>query len=146
MINFECAAKRHFHDGLLLKKENRDPNAGQLFGFAAECGIKSLLVACGYPTSPDGDLGTAGGGICAKKHIHQFVPMMAQLSMYLAGRNGSKYLSQIPNIADFSNWHTDQRYYTDQSIPTFCNKWQDAAKEVMNMLQNLAIDKGLTCP
>jgi hypothetical protein len=143
MINFSNAAKRHFSDGLLLREKNRDPNAGQLFGFAAECGIKALLVACGYPTGDDGDL--AKGEIKVREHIHKLIPLMDELILYLQGRDGTRYLSQMPNIRDFSDWHTAHRYFTEDSIPASHNNWQNAAREVILMLQNLEIDKGLTC-
>lgn len=52
MVHFRHAAIRHYNDGELLINNDRQANAGQLYGFAAECGIKWLLVWKGYPTDP----------------------------------------------------------------------------------------------
>lgn len=41
---FDVAAVRHFRDGGLLSEQGSVENADQLFGFAAECAIKSALV------------------------------------------------------------------------------------------------------
>ena len=57
MVDFSGAGRRHYKDAELLKSDNRIPNAGHLFGFAAECGIKALLVSHGLSTDPTtGDL------------------------------------------------------------------------------------------
>ncbi|MCX5342983.1 hypothetical protein [Streptomyces atratus] len=42
--HFASAATRHFHDGDYLRKGSRLPSADHLYGFAAECAVKSLLL------------------------------------------------------------------------------------------------------
>ncbi|MEK8143671.1 hypothetical protein NKH18_21550 [Streptomyces sp. M10(2022)] len=42
--HFASAASRHFHDGDYLRKGSRLPSADHLYGFAAECAVKSLLL------------------------------------------------------------------------------------------------------
>ena len=50
--DFPGAATRHFRDGALLEENRRISNADQLFGFAAECAIKSALMGLpGYAES-----------------------------------------------------------------------------------------------
>jgi hypothetical protein len=128
---------------MLLQREGRDPNAGHLFGFAAECGVKALLVDCGYPTDPDGDLVRPVPPMPdAKKHIAELAGLLQQLVASLSGRDGSKYLVQVPHLTDFADWKASHRYYATASIPPSLDRWQYAADEVMHMLQNLQIDKG----
>jgi hypothetical protein len=45
MVNFYESSKRHYVDVVLLQNNDRLPNAGQLYGFSAECGVKALMVA-----------------------------------------------------------------------------------------------------
>lgn len=52
VVDFRHAANRHYRDGNLLMANGRQANAGQLYGFTAECGIKWLLVWKGYPSDP----------------------------------------------------------------------------------------------
>lgn len=44
-VNYAAAARRHLSDGRILQGQGRHANAGQLFGFSVECGIKALLLA-----------------------------------------------------------------------------------------------------
>lgn len=138
-VDFHQAGKRHFNDAELLQDHARNAAAGQLFGFAAECGIKSLLVWNGYPTDP------ASGEIVEKKfrkHIHELVKNIDQLHAYLNGRDAAKYLAMIPSINDFSDWKTDHRYYTDSALPSSLAKWRKASREIMGMLDQAMLDKG----
>lgn len=143
-VDFFEAAMRHHSDATLLQMEGRDPNAGHLFGFAAECGVKVLLVDCGYPTDPDGDLKKSVKPTPdARKHIADLTGLLPQLVASLSGRDGAKYLAQIPNLSDFADWKAAHRYYAVSSLPPSLDKWQLAAGEVLAMLQNLQLDKGV---
>ncbi len=138
-VDFNQAGKRHFNDAELLQDHKRNAAAGQLYGFAAECGIKFLLVLNGYPTNP------ASGEIAEKKkqfkkHIHELVKNIHMLHAYLNGRDAAKYLAMIPNINDFADWTTDHRYYTDSALPPSLAKWRKASLEIMGMLDQAMID------
>jgi hypothetical protein len=143
-VDFFEASRRHYADATLLRGEGCDPNAGHLFGFSAECGVKALLVDCGYPTDQDGDLDRSRPPIPdARKHIAELTAVLQQLVASLSGRNGVTYLGQIPNLMDFADWKVSHRYYAAASIPPSLDRWQAAAGEVQYMLQNLQIDKGV---
>lgn len=143
-VDFFEASRRHHSDATLLQREGRDPNAGHLFGFAAECGVKALLVDCGYPTDLDGDLKKPDKPIRdARKHIDELTGLLPHIVASLSGRDGAKYLAQIPALGDFADWKVSHRYYAVSSIPPSLVKWQGAAGEVLVMLQNLQIDKGV---
>lgn len=140
-VDFHQAGKRHFYDAELLQGHKRNAAAGQLYGFAAECGIKSLLVWNGFPTDP------VSGEIVEKKrqfrkHIHELVKNIGMLHVYLNGRGATKYLAMIPSINDFSDWNTDHRYYTESALPPSLAKWRKASSEIMKMLDQAMLDRG----
>lgn len=141
MIDFFRAANRHYRDGEYLLQDKRHPNAGQLFGFAAECGIKALLVASGYPTNPaTGDMEKAcDSATDLRKHIN-ILASGDSLRVFLDGRGGSACLARLESIKDFSDWDISHRYWTDHKIPLSCEKWRNAAKEVVIMLDSLKLD------
>lgn len=141
-VDFHHAGKRHFNDAELLLRHTRNATAGQLYGFAAECGIKSLLVLSGYPTDP------ASGEIVEKKrkfrkHIHELIKNINMLHTYLDGRGAAKYLAMLPSIAELSDWTTDHRYYTESALPPSLLKWRKASQEIMWMLDQAMLDKGM---
>lgn len=144
--NFPLAAKRHWHDASLLEAKGRTGNAGQLYGFSAECGIKALLIkVLHYPTELDGSpVGKPPAGVPkVRKHVHQLVNIIGDIQGYahnVQGRNGAKYTALIPNINDFSDWTIDHRYWADTDIPKSLPAWKAAAKEVMGMLEAASLD------
>jgi len=133
-VDFRHAAIRHFRDGELLITNGRNANAGQLYGFTAECGIKWLLIRNGYPSDPE------TGELVEKKkifrsHIHELVQHINALNTFLEGRGATEYLAMIPNIGSFSDWKTDHRYYIDSALPTSMTNWRQAAHEIMQMIE-----------
>jgi hypothetical protein len=138
-VDFQQAAKRHFYDAELLMNHSRQATAGQLYGFTAECGIKSLLVWKGYPTHP------ATGELLEKKrkfraHIHELIKNINMLYAFLDGRGAAKYLAMIPSIGNFSDWKTDHRYYADSALPPSVSSWRKASREIMRMLDEVTLD------
>lgn len=125
----------------MLLDHERKATAGQLYGFAAECGIKSLLVWNGYPTDP------ISGELAEKKkkfraHIHELVNNINTLQAFLDGRGAAKYLAMIPNVSNFADWTTAHRYYTDAALPPSLAKWREASREILQMLDEAMLDKG----
>jgi hypothetical protein len=138
-VDFRHAACRHYNDGDLLMANGRHANAGQLYGFTAECGIKWLLVWKGYPSDP------VSGEIVERRkkfraHIHELIKNINMLKTFLEGRGASKYLAMIPSIGSFSDWKTDHRYYVDAALPSSLANWQKAAREIMQMLNEALLD------
>jgi hypothetical protein len=141
-VDFPSAAKRHWQDASSLEVSGRAANAGQLYGFSAECGIKALLVALGYPTDADGSPARTppAGTPQVRKHIHQLVSIIGNIQSDIVGRSGAKYSAMFPNITNFANWSTDHRYWTDTAIPNSLPAWKAAAKEVMKILDEASLD------
>ncbi len=141
-IDFHQAARRHFRDAELLAGHARQANAGHLYGFAAECGVKALLVWKGYPSDP------VSGEIIEKRpkkfrvHIHGLTKNINMVYTFLDGRGAAKYLAMIPSIGDFSDWKTDHRYYIESALPPSVLNWRNASREIMQMLDQAMLDDG----
>lgn len=142
IVDFQLSAKRHWQDAVLLESNARTENAGQLYGFSAECGIKALLVGLKYPIDEYGSpvrrppVGTPQ----VRKHVHQLVAVIGDIQNYVQGRNGAKYIAMIPSIGSFSNWNIEHRYWADAAIPNSLPAWKAATKEVMGMLDAATLD------
>jgi len=131
---FGTAAMRHFRDGQLLYADRRISNADQLYGFAAECAIKSALV--GLPAC-------APGGILAnryREHVDQLwdlVPLQAMQRRYgtlLAVLKGFR--------APFADWSTDQRYGPDDAVTeAAATAHQSVARRVLGSVGLLGVRK-----
>ena len=103
--DFGGAAVRHYRDGDLLQRNARMANADQLFGFAAECGIKCALATV---------LGLAGrGGLQSryKEHIETLWDLAAIQSTQKRYPCLYAVLTGLQN--PFADWSTDQRYGPD---------------------------------
>ena len=137
-VDFQGASKRHYRDAELLMTNKRISNAGHLFGFAAECGIKALLVAYGLKTdSRTGDIKENKKPYRYKTHVNTLINNVQTFS---SSRQYSKYLGMMPNLNSFSDWNTGHRYWNEAAIPPSHSRWCNAAREVLKMLDQAVID------
>ncbi|MDR1962160.1 MAG: hypothetical protein LBQ50_00060 [Planctomycetaceae bacterium] len=130
MPNFFEASRRHFSDAEYLQNDNRLPNAGQLYGFSAECGIKALIEKTGAKPTKD--------------HAHQLVNLLPTLQIEAQGRLSAQYLAKIDQkkFNAWGTWHTDQRYEAEKDISQMkdFNDWYASAKNVSEVLEEGRID------
>lgn len=106
--DYAAAATRHFQDGALLENGRRISNADQLFGFAAECAIKSALV--------DLPAFVAGGTLAPPyhKHVNQLWDLACLQGIQKRYPGLVVVLKRLPQ--PFANWSTDQRYGPDTVV------------------------------
>lgn len=147
VVDFISSAHRHIKDGELLEKNGCIENAGQLYGYVAECGIKALFILNGgYPVDSEGS--PHGHKVHKKhhlrKHIDGILPSIEFINTQICGRVSSKYLDMLGNINCFSDWSVDYRYYDKSSIPSSLSYWKSGAKEIMVMLEKAHLDGVLT--
>lgn len=133
-VDFHGSARRHLADADLLESNNRIPNAGHLYGYVAECGLKALLIGVGYPTDLEGSPAPAKPSY--RVHIDRLLApgTFESLSLFLNGRTGAKYLALISRIGNFSDWRVEHRYYSEAALPGSLSKWKTAAHEIGRML------------
>lgn len=143
-MNYFESARRHFKDAGSLLGARREANAGQLFGIAAECGIKAILVASRVPVDAEGSIsrlpGVKGKGF--KEHwpnLHQTLTDLA--NAIPDSRTATTYLSALPNLAHFNDWKIEHRYWRDAALPlASVALWQLAAGDVMAVLDQAKED------
>jgi len=100
--DFPNAARRHWRDGQALMEQERLENADQLYGFAAECALKSALV----------DLGSFREEV-HYRHINELWNKMQRTSFYRSYPGLAQLLS---GSNPFGDWEVKQRYFADGYI------------------------------
>lgn len=130
-VSNQEAARRHLDDGLFLEQHSRLANAGQLYGFSAECALKFFLPF---------DMQTDAPRRPFKRHIHELSAMQEQIKLDLSGRIGAIYSNMLPDLSGFADWHTDHRYWTTTAIPPLLANWQYAARQMVIMLDHATTD------
>jgi len=146
-VGYEYAARRHLTDAETLFNQGRSANAGQLYGFAAECGLKAMLLACGVAPSADGGIPGEHPAKPGKSHpLRQHMPYLigriaAHGQLIPDGPQATKYMATMPNLGCFTNWSVDHRYWNDAALPlTFVPNWRSAAQQVSTMLDQAKQD------
>ena len=97
-IDFYDAYKRHIRDGALLAENKSWANADRLYGLAAECALKALLIKSGISSTENGDISQRK----FRKHIDQLWDEYHSFMLY--------QIYDIPEDNPFQNWKIDQRY------------------------------------
>jgi hypothetical protein len=145
--HYREAARRHLFDGDMLFDAHRKANAGQLYGFVAECGMKALLVACGVPEGADGgiaDRTPAGVKIPFRKHMPFLWDNIVSNGVLIPdGALSAKYMAHVQSLICFDDWSVDHRYWEDNAFPhgSLVN-WRSAAHDVAAML-DMAVEDGV---
>jgi hypothetical protein len=100
--DFLDASDRHWKDGEHLYASNRWANADQLFGLAAECGLKRLMIAFGMPLRANGDPSDRDDWVHADEAWMRY-------EIYRSGHiSGVNY--GLPDANPFIDWRVLQRY------------------------------------
>ena len=142
-VQYVLAARRHMIDARSLLVANRAANAGHLFGFVAECGLKALLIACGV--APD-----ANGEIPKGHKFRQHIPalrdrIVADGHLIPDGARASKYLFSLAHLTKLGDWLVDHRYWRDAALPVgSVDGWRVAAEEILQALDKAKEDGVLT--
>jgi hypothetical protein len=139
-VDFGQAARRHYQDASQLKKDRRLHNADHLFGLAAECALKALMVASGARTDARGDLLERSH----RKHFND--GLWDEFHVFASGRQRQRYLSRLPPENPYMDWHVDQRYAADREfMPAAVEAHAKGARATMAALECAAADGGLAC-
>ena len=138
--DFTDAHHRHWQDAELLFANGRWPNADQLYGFSAECGLKTVMQALGMPVDP-----TTGNPAQSahRKHVQDLWPEFAKFVAFTQGRKGGRYLHLLPGGKPFASWSHHDRYVNRRSFPKQdVEQHQKAARGIRRMVRR-AIQDGL---
>jgi len=105
--DFYNAHKRHLQDAEQLFSMSRYANADHLYGIAAECGLKRLMVAFSMPV--DG----SGAPTDRKDRVHAN-KVWTRYSIYSQGPVAANYVLNLSN--PFLDWNIDQRYSSEANF------------------------------
>lgn len=101
--DFLDAHERHWGDAERLFQAQRWANADHLYGMAAECGMKRLMLAFGMNVNP-----TTGNPLDNKDYKHA-KNIWARFESYRTGHaQGAGYA--LPAGNPFGNWDVSDRY------------------------------------
>lgn len=142
-VHYVEAARRHMADANSLLANSRSANAGQLYGFVAECGLKALLVACGVPADPNGEI--------PKDHrFRQHMPVLpdrivTEGHLIPDSSRAGQYLTSLAHLGKFSDWLIEHRYWRETALPLpSVTEWKTAAEEILQMVDKAKQDGVLT--
>jgi hypothetical protein len=133
-INYRASAQRHYSDAEFLQDSKRMPNADQLYGLAAECALKSVMVSLGADTSASGDL-------TDRQHRVHVDELWTEFRAFAEGRKGHRYLSKITLENPFEDWRVEHRYADDEHVqPKAVYAHRDGARAALVALERAMHD------
>lgn len=101
--DFLDAHERHWDDAESLLHVGRWANADHLYGMAAECGLKRLMIEFGMKTIPK------TGSPADKRDSRHANDIWDRFESYRDGKvEGSGYI--LPRANPFDNWNVSDRY------------------------------------
>lgn len=136
-VDFLDAHRRHWDDAERLFGVERWANADHLYGVAAECGLKRLMLTFGM-------LVNAGGDPSDDKDRRHVNGLWARYESYRSGYGAStNYLLPLAN--PFNNWNVSDRYVHQGGFDQpRAQAHQQGAKLVCEMIARAQLDGLLT--
>lgn len=104
MPDYADAARRHWDDGGYLLADGRLANADHLFGLAAECALKAVMLPLGMKLRP--------GGVPEDRRHGHIDRLWDEFGAFVSSRGGARYgaLLSAHHNAFAGSWKVDQRY------------------------------------
>ena len=120
--NMKAAAQRHLNAAEELNTGHRRDVAGYLYGIAAECAIKAMMLEAGI--RPTGDRKN-------DPFFLHFPDLRTALLDSLGGRRAATLAHFVNNPSFFSQWAIEMRYckgdeISDKWVDTWSNQAQQA--------------------
>jgi len=135
IADFLDAYRRHWDDAEQLFNAGRWANADHLFGFAAECGLKRLMVAFGMNCDVNGSPVRQKD----RKHVNE---LWNRFESYRSGSaHGTGYL--LPAIDPFTDWLVSDRYATQGAFGQVRTQGHRVGADVVGKQINKALRDGL---
>lgn len=134
--DFFDAHNRHFQDAEFLFLNNRLPNADQLYGVSAECGLKAIMKEMGMQVDPNTNSPSSAND---RKHINQ---LWVRFESYRGGySNGAIFASILPSTNPFSSWTISGRYAnTTDFTQAMVEQHKNAAVMVKNLVKKAQLE------
>jgi hypothetical protein len=132
--DFHDAHHRHWDDAGQLFAKDRWANADHLYGFAAECGLKCLMLIFGMSFDTVEDRPSNKDD---RVHVDK---VWVRYESYRSGHHsGTNY--PLPTTNPFSNWDASQRYahQSDFGEP-LASSHRDGANQVRKLIKKAQLE------
>jgi hypothetical protein len=138
-VDYLRSARRHIKDAHILLHSGRRANAGQLFGFCVECGLKGVLVRAGASVDHEGSVTYASN---FKRHLPDLSQQTAEITALPDGYVAGLILGHLPTLAAMHDWKVDHRYWRESATPlaTSLGNWELCALEMDAFLDHLNVN------
>ena len=134
IVDFLDAHVRHWDDAELLFKATRWANADHLYGLAAECGLKQLMIAFGMNVDP-----ATGSPTNRQDWFHADHSWMRYESYRSGHHNGASYL--LPLNDPFIDWNASQRYAHQNNFSQgIVEAHRNGAESVYNLITKAVLE------
>lgn len=134
--DFLDAHERHWSDAECLFQGQRWANADHLYGLAAECGLKRLMLAFGMPFDVIKDMPAR------KKDQKHADGIWARFESYRCGHHrGASYV--LPPVNPFDGWNVSQRYAHQSNFDQARTESHQAGAKLVGDLVKKAQREGL---
>lgn len=132
--DFLDAHDRHWQDAEKLYEAERWANADHLFGLAAECGLKKLMLAFGMPFDLNRDMPQEQQD---KQHADG---IWVRYEAYRSGHHqGANYGLTANN--PFQDWHVSQRYANQRHFyQSRVGPHREGADEVRRLIRKAKLE------
>ena len=132
--DFQDAHERHWEDAEMLYNYSRWANADHLYGMAAECGLKCVMLAFGMPVN--------SGGVPYSNDKKHADGIWARYESYSCGHpRGAHYA--LPAVNPFSDWDVNQRYAKRSDFEQLRAQSHQTGANIVRKLVYKAIRDGL---
>ncbi|MFF0047834.1 hypothetical protein [Streptomyces sp. NPDC005498] len=147
--HYASAAERHFRDADYLHDDGRLPTADHLYGFAAECASKSLMLRFtdvsmnpkkpGKPPAfkpwiPDPDTGKP-------VDLGHVPDLVAALPLLARGRSGPQLVAALHVLSVFGTWRVEDRYSDGSTVvDTVVADRRKAAHHVLSLHEQAVLN------
>lgn len=132
--DFADAHRRHWEDAELLYVHERWANADQLYGFSAECGLKTVMLNLNMPVNTTGKP-------TQQEHRKHVKELWSIFENFAKDRDGAQYLNLLPGDEPFKDWSADGRYAHRRDFGRAAlEPHRDAARKIRQMVAAAAQD------
>jgi hypothetical protein len=127
-VNLPNSARRHFSAAELLVATDRNDVAGYLYGIAAECAVKAMMLQAGIKP-------LAATHRREDPFFLHYPQLQSALRDRLRGRVSTPLLQVVNNKEFLDHWTTDMRYAPSKEVKaSWVTKWQAQARQTVDSI------------
>ena len=122
------SANQHFDAGTALDASNKKAVAAYLFGLAAECAVKAIMLHCGIPGTEDRD----------SAYFAHFPVLRTKLQTLAQGRKNFDDLRFAQKDTFLADWDITIRYAASADIFSLANRYERWVESATTAIQQMS--------